>query len=224
MRALRKLSLATAIAVAAPALSAQPAQLQFSSNPPVPTVTIAGFLVGPFSATLLSDPTLPTIAVFSLSYLNMVNLGQTWQANASNFGQGFGATKYGTSAVDNYKKAAWLSSQFANNVSPVSWAEIQAAIWNVFTPGVTLAGFTGQNWLNQVNTFSASNAWSSYSWNQYSVLTPTYGGEYLTAAPQFVPVSPTIAPTVTPEPATWILLATGLVGVVGFALVRGVRV
>lgn len=220
MRVLGKLSLVAALAANATSVDAQSVQLQLPSVPSAPAVTIAGFYVGPISATLLSDPTLPTLSFFYLDLLTAINWGQQWQGTVSNLGQtNLGPTRYGSAAIDNYRKAAWLTSQVNGTSSPPFRADIQVAIWSLFTPGISVAGFTGQPWVNAANSFAASNAWSTYDWSQYSVLTGVnsagtlYGGpqEFITGSAYFI-----AQPTVTPEPATWLLLATGLIGVLAF--------
>jgi hypothetical protein len=226
MHDLRKLTVLAALVGATTAVEAQPVQLQFPSGPATPAVTVAGFYVGPFAATLLSDPTLPTVRIFSVDLLNAIAWGQQWQVSVSNLGQSqLGATRYGSAALDTYRKAAWLSSQLALNTSAPTRADIQVAIWSLFTPNISVAGFTGQGWVDAANALAASNAWSTFNWSQYSVLTAvnsaglSYGGpqEFITGSASL------IQPNVTPEPATWILLGTGLVCVIGVALVRGAR-
>jgi hypothetical protein len=227
MNVLRKLTALAALVGAATAVEAQSVQLQLAPAPPANTFTIAGFYVGPFAGTLLSDPTLPTVSIFSVDLLNAIAWGQQWQANVSNLGQSqLGATRYGSASLDTYRKAAWLSSQLALNTSVPTRADIQVAIWSLFTPNISVAGFTGQGWVAAVNALAASSAWSTFNWGQYSVLTDVnssglaYGGGY-----EFITESANVVqPNVTPEPATWILLGTGLVAVIGFALVRGARV
>lgn len=216
MRVLRSLSLVTALSTAT-AADAQTVQLQFPSGPTAPAVTVAGFFLGPFSATLLSDPTLPTVSIFCVDLLNAVNWGQQWQANVSNLGQtNLSATRAGSGALDSYRKAAWLTSQLSPSTDPVARAEIHAAIWSLFTPGISVAGFTGQSRVTAANSFAASSAWSSYNWSQYSVLTgvATTGTSF--GGPQeFITNTALVQPAVTPEPATWLLLGTGLVAVLG---------
>jgi len=226
MHDLGKLTVVAATVGMATAVEAQSVQLQFPSGPQANAVTIAGFYVGPFAATLLSDPTLPTVSIFSVDLFNAISWGQQWQANVSNLGQSqLGATRYGGASLDTYRKAAWLSSQLALNTSAPTRADIQVAIWSLFTPNISVAGFTGQGWVNAANALAASNAWPTFNWGQYSVLTAvnsaglTYGGPQ-----EFITGSAFVQPNVTPEPATWILLGTGLVAVIGVALVRGARV
>lgn len=226
MRVLGKLTVVAATVGAATAVEAQAVQLQFPSGPQANAFTIAGFYVGPFAATLLSDPTLPSVSIYSVDLFNAISWGQQWQANVSNLGQSqLGATRYGSASIDTYSKAAWLSSQLALNTSLPTRADIQVAIWSLFTPNISVAGFTGQGWVNAANALAASNSWSSFNWSQYSVLTDVnsaglaYGGpqEFITGSASFA------QPNVTPEPATWILFGTGLVSVIGLALVRCAR-
>jgi hypothetical protein len=232
MQVFRKVSLIAALAATSTAASAQ-VQLQLPSSPTAPAVTVAGFYVGPFSGTLLSDPTLPTISFFYTNLFSLVSWGQQWQGNVTNLGQSnLSSTMYGNSALDTYRKAAWLSGQVDLSSSAATRADVQVAIWSLFFPGITVAGFDGQSWVNAANTFFSSSNYSTYNWSQYSVLTQYSGSnypgpqEFITGSQYLLPptvVTP-VDPTVTPEPATWILLGTGLIAVLGIAVVRGIRV
>ncbi len=227
-RFLRRLGLVTAAIGAATNIEAQTAQLQLPSIPTPPAVTAANFYVGPFSATILSDPTLPTIDVLYLHLLSAFNWGQQWQVNVSNLGQtNLSATRLGSGGLDNYRKAAWLTSQTSTNASPPLRADIQVAIWSLFTPGISVAGFTGQSWVSAANSFAASSAWSSFNWREYSILTAVSSANQPYPPPQeFITNSAyfRLQPTVTPEPATWLLLGTGLIAIIGFVALRSTSV
>lgn len=221
MRVLRTISLMAALTVTAKAVTAQPIGLKFQSGPPSPAVTGYGYYVGPFSGTVTSNPTLPTIDLFCVDILNSITWGYQWTANVTSLAlSSIPNTRQGTAALNNYRKAAWLTTQYSVT-STNQWAGIQAAAWNLLNPGSPNGGTPETYWLNQANSFQTSSGWSSYDWGQFYVLTPVgaAGLKKGGGTQEFI----TTSPFVTPEPGTLLLLATGLVGMIGIVAVRNVR-
>ena len=228
-------------AVATTEIAAQPVGLRLQSGASTEAVTSYDYYVGAFSGTVLSDPTLPAIDLFSVDVLNSITWEKEWKANVTNLGaSSIDDTRHGTERLNNYRKAAWLTSQYSIK-SRTEWPSIQAAIWHVLNPGAQDASAKKEEWLKAANAFSLSSKWETHDWSQYNVLTPVeaagrkIGGgtqEFITSSPLRkletprtveTPRTPETLPLVTPEPATLLLLATGLLGIVGFVAMRGIK-
>jgi hypothetical protein len=221
MKALRTL-VVSAASLASVAASADAQNIQFQTQKPNPAVTAFGYYVGPFTGTLISDPTRPTIDLFCLDVMNQVQFGQKWTAVFTNLANGnLASTRHGAANVLNYKKAAWLTSQYAVT-STSQWGGIQAAVWNLFNPGNpnggTNAGNTGHEayWLAQANAFANSNAFNTFDYSRYTIVTDVNGiGQRVGGVQGFMTT------TVTPEPETYLLMGTGLLALLGVAVARG---
>ena len=201
---------------------AQPITVKFQSGPSSPAVTGYGYYIGPFSGTVTSNPTLPTINLFCVDVLNAVGWGKQWRANVTNLGfSDISNTRHGNAKLDYYRMAAWLTRQYAVN-STTEWAGIQAAVWQVLNPGAPWGQSAEMKWVWAATNFAKTPAWKEYDWNDYYVITPVEAaGHAIGHGPQeFI----TTSPHVTPEPETLLLVGTGFLAFVGFAVVRGIRV
>ncbi len=187
--------------------------------------TWGGVYVGPYEAKLTSYPGQPTITIYCDDFLNASQVGDTWTANVAPLTlAGIATTRLGLLQPGNatnlgrYMRAAWLAAQFATNRTRSAWSAIHSAIWSTVLPGdVPGYGYSGQyvdagtgiDWLAAANAADLS----TFDASRWRVLTdvlsrndPAHAGtqEYL------VEVN-----TVTPEPATLVMLATGLLMLVG---------
>jgi hypothetical protein len=177
-----------------------------------------GVYVGPYRGVLGSGPGAPSSEVVCVDYVNPARLNVTDTVNSANLGTGWdaNAVRFGNTSTGGllaYRQAAWLSWQFAS-APPSSFGTIHRTIWNIFTPAApdpTLA-----NWQAAWEAWYSSEAGRNYDWNSVVVLTDASmrpGAPGVGGMQEFI--------TTTPEPATLILLSSGLVFVLGLAVKRG---
>lgn len=218
----RRLAVA-ALTLSASTASAQ-ATLQFQGTRPNPAVTAMGYYVGPFWGTVTSDPTRPKIDLFCVDVLNQINWGQTWTANFSNLSGNLALTRHGNAKLAQYQQAAYLASMYkAPGIVTGQWGGIQAAIWNLLNPGYPNGGTSVSTntheayWLAQANSWYNGGGAQTFDFSRWTVVTDTRSAGNVSG----VGVQEFLTTGVTPEPETWVLMGTGLVLVVGFAVKRG---
>ena len=137
---------------------------------------------------------------------------------------------YQTNALFKYRQAAYLSTLF-HATPQANWASLHIAIWSLFsTPislGIPFSLPTVSAYQSQAANF-VNNAPSNWSWGQFTVLTnintnipgcvnprtglPVPGNLYTQRCALLDTDSAQELITTTPEPATSLLLACGLVG------------
>jgi hypothetical protein len=174
----------------------------------VSTFSSPSVYLGPYTATLTSDPTHSTFSIYCIDFLHDITVGTVWNANVSEISPtGLSDSRLGNAGLSRYQKAIWLATQFAANQTRAAWTGIHDAIWAITTPGYALKTAEGNTWLSAVNTAFASGTPTDVDFTQWRVLTDVRSPgtqEFLVSTP------PT---TVTPEPETYLLMVTGLVGV-----------
>lgn len=173
------------------------------------SVEAHGTFVGPFQGTILSRPGLPTIDMYCVDFAHRIHLGQEWEANFTRMSTDLGATRGGNGALDDYRRAAWLSTQFHDG-NQMDWADIHATIWQLFYAQAPAPG-DGGYWLAQANL-----RYHDISAGDWVVITPV-DMQDPASAQEFVYRDPN---TVVPEPGTYLLLGTGLLTLMLTGLVR----
>jgi len=205
------LLIAAASALLAPSARAQTEQLKFVDGS---GVGFNGVQVGPYRGMLLSEPGSPTIDIYCVDYLHEITVNTVWTANESSLagnlsktrlGEGFGVSGiswYGADDVfTRYRKAAWLTTQFAiQNTS--AWGGIHSAIWLLTTPNystnlpsafVSAAAY----WITQANA-----NYTTIDPNSYVILTDVNTTGFTNGVQEYL--------MVTPEPQTIVLLGSGI--------------
>jgi hypothetical protein len=169
------------------------------------------------------------IDVWCVDFLNHVGAGNQYYVNKTGLGAGVDLSKtrfglfYGNDPT-RYRQAAYLATKFSTLPSTTAnWAPLHIAIWQLMTPGVPTVSAsmatTVQTWLSD----AAANYRKYYYHNVY-VLTDVAVARCASANPANAPwigcgkqehIYVDGQLTVTPEPASVALLATGLVGLGG---------
>ena len=209
MKSARALVLTGLLAALASPASAQVGNFKFLAGSGV-----AGFgtEVGAYKGQLDGNK----IDIFCVDFLNHISVGNQFRVNITSLGgtPNLINTRFGN--YDKYRQAAWLASQFLRQPPlPTSqWGLLHAAIWQLTSgkPTVTAAQqVTVNNWLSQAAAnfrrydYSNVRILSDVAIRNCRVLVNCGRQEEIT----FVGAGLT---TLTPEPASMLLLATGLVG------------
>lgn len=202
-----------------------------------------GVYLGPYTGQLVSDPTTPMFTMYCVDFEHTIRYGQVWTVNESNLASGdLSQTRLGNPGLGTYSQIAYLASLFdswdllaaeaydgtttfssyfgTSNASnkKYMWSGIHAAIWKLASGGTsptnTMATALSVPFLKYAEMKSLSG-FDGMDMSEWSLLTPVNKDSDSSAQEVLVRGSAT---TVTPEPETYLLLATGML--VLFAVAR----
>lgn len=166
--------------------------------------------VGPYNGEETIGGVTNKLFLYCVDFAHDIHPNDVWNANLTSLGDGnsLTGTRHGaeTDALVKYREAAWLSTQFS--LFPSATEAIQDAMWNVFLAPSSQIPY-GATWLANAQTAASSN-FNGMDFTYFQVVTDNTPTPATGERQEFLIYS-------TPEPASLVLLATGLLGVAGVA-------
>lgn len=157
-----------------------------------------GVYVAPYYLTVDGGP---KIGMMCDDFLHDNKIGDTWTAAVGTISDLSGARFFATAGVTGYQEAFWLYDQY--KLHPADAGNINFAVWAIFDPSIignpTYWNTAEAAWLQAAQTADLSH----YDFSAFLVYTPVN------------PTSTQEMITKTPEPASMVLLGSGLITIAG---------
>lgn len=215
------LALTMSLGIAAPASAST--QFTFTNGG---TVTAFGYYVGQYAG-FEGAPVNANVVLNCVDFFHHIQNGQVWQANLTSLGSSAGIgtdTRFNNLTL--YRQAAWLTTQYATATNAATVGDIQATIWNLFPGSPTPPPPSSNAWLTAAQNYVTANPNGS-TYQSYWVVTDVTahlagGADNPDSVQEFIIYDDTFNPNVTPtpEPATLMLVATGIAGIAGVRIRR----
>ena len=213
------LALTLSFGVAAPASAST--QFTFLNGG---TVTAFGYYVGQYAG-YEAAPVNANVVLNCVDFFHHIQNGEVWDANLTSLGSSTGigtVTRFNNLTL--YRQAAWLTTQYAAAPNAATVGDIQATIWGLFYGGTPTP--SSNAWLTAAQNYVAATP-SSSAFQNFWVVTDVNahlanGADNPNSVQEFIIYDDTFNPNVvpTPEPATLMLVATGIAGIAGVRIRR----
>jgi hypothetical protein len=215
------LALTLSLGVAAPASAST--QFQFLNGG---SVTAFGYYVGQYAG-YEAAPVNANVVLNCVDFFHHIQNGDVWQANLTSLGSNTGigtATRFNNLTL--YREAAYLTTLYGSAPSNAAIGDIQATIWNLFSGTSTPPSPSTGAYLTQAQNYVLNHT-ASTDYQSFWVVTDVTahnsdGSDNPNSVQEFIiyddKFNPNVVPT--PEPATLMLVATGIAGFAGVRIRR----